>query len=101
MRHLVELHGGRVEAESAGVGRGARFTVTLPLLARPFDQRDVAAPVGGGSSLEGVHVLLVDDEDDARQVLASALELNGAEVTAVASPARPCAARNASRRTCW
>ena len=85
VRHLVELHGGRVAATSAGAGQGATFAVTLPLLAQPREARRDAAPVGGGSTLEGIHVLLVDDEEEARQVIATALELSGAAVTAVAS----------------
>jgi CheY-like chemotaxis protein len=85
VRHLVELHGGGVEAASAGTGRGATFTVTLPLLATGCDERATRPGPSGASRLEGVHVLLVDDEEDARQVLATALELSGAAVTAVAS----------------
>ena len=81
----MELHGGRVAATSAGAGQGATFAVTLPLLAQPREARRDAAPVGGGSTLEGIHVLLVDDEEEARQVIATALELSGAAVTAVAS----------------
>ena len=85
VRHLVELHGGRVAATSAGAGQGATFTVTLPLLVQPRDHRRDVPGISGGSTLQGIHVLLVDDEEDARQVIATALELSGAAVTAVAS----------------
>jgi signal transduction histidine kinase len=87
-RHLVELHGGTVTADSRGVGEGARFTVTLPLATLPAGappgaraREDAAAP----DLLSGVRVLLVDDAPDARDVLREALETFGAEVTAVDS----------------
>ena len=96
VRHLVELHGGTVMAESADDGQGAAFTVTLP--ARPFEERrqdhsgvrDVPAVVAVADdppTLCGVRVLIVDDEDDAREVAASVLRHYGATV-AVAANAR-------------
>jgi signal transduction histidine kinase/CheY-like chemotaxis protein len=100
VRHLVELHGGTVSASSAGEGRGATFTVRLPLAARnvpatheqdpghrptpPAERRDVSASPPG-RLLEGVKVLVVDDEADARDVLRLGLEQRGASVTAAAS----------------
>ncbi|HEV8311292.1 MAG TPA: ATP-binding protein, partial [Methylomirabilota bacterium] len=92
VRHLVELHGGRVKAESPGGGAGASFTVSLPLLlgGRPTG---ASAPSGttplpdAEPTLDGVHVLLVDDEADAREVLTALLEEHGARVTAAASAA--------------
>jgi CheY-like chemotaxis protein len=92
-RHLVELHGGTIEASSAGEGHGSTFTVSVPLL------RAAAADVAGqpavrsegwpvqGGSLEGVRVLVVDDESDARDALALVLERCGARVTVAASAA--------------
>ncbi len=91
VRHLVELHGGRVTAESAGVGRGATFTVHLPLLpSRVSSATDAAASehalVNNNSSfndsmkLQGVTILLIDDETDSREVVAMMLKLCGAEV---------------------
>jgi PAS domain S-box-containing protein len=83
VRHLVELHGGTVSAESDGAERGASFTVDLPLRAV-----NIRRPEAGGDGarreteattdecppqLEGVRILIVDDEEDARQVLAMAL----------------------------
>jgi signal transduction histidine kinase/ActR/RegA family two-component response regulator len=88
-RHLVELHGGSIEAASAGPGEGATFTVTLPLLLQspPPVLRAESAP-GAPVMLGGLRVLLVDDEDDAREAMAVLLRQAGAEVTAVASAAR-------------
>jgi PAS domain S-box-containing protein len=86
VRHLVELHGGTVEAHSDGEGLGARFTVRLPARAvQP--SRDRSAVRGGATwsradatSLAGVRVLVVDDEADARDLVATALGACGAIV---------------------
>jgi PAS domain S-box-containing protein len=90
VKYLVELHGGTVEAASAGEGQGATFKVTLPV-------RAVAAPLGeaGGSpatvessgKLAGVRVLVVDDQDDARELLEMALAFYGADVVTASSAA--------------
>jgi signal transduction histidine kinase/ActR/RegA family two-component response regulator len=81
VKYLVELHGGTVEAASAGEGQGATFKVTLPV-------RAVTTPIGeaGGApvtvksseELAGVRALVVDDEDDARELLTSVLTQYGA-----------------------
>lgn len=96
VRHLVEMHGGTVRAESEGPGQGATFTVTLPV-------RAVAAAGQGGASREaavravsatrdalaltGMRVLVVDDEADARELLVTVLEQFGAEPRAAGSVA--------------
>ncbi|KYF92323.1 two-component hybrid sensor and regulator [Sorangium cellulosum] len=93
VRHLVELHGGTVDAESQGEGRGATFTVTLPLNAAPSSAREepppapwrVALEEGEPAPLCGLHVLLVDDEPDAREMIAFLLEGAGAQVTTAGS----------------
>lgn len=93
MRHLVELHGGRVDAASRGTGNGATFTVWLPALADSIatGSEQLAAPVEEARRfadvprLEGVRVLLVDDEADARELFKSILEDHDVEVTAVSS----------------
>jgi len=88
VRHLVELHGGTVEAASPGEGGGAVFTVMLPLApveatAQPVTRERRA--IAHETLLEGVHVLVVDDDIDARESLVMVLEESGAEVIAVSS----------------
>ena len=85
VRHLVELHGGTVHAESAGAGRGATFAVELPL-ARIGDRTTAARGTGDAHGLlGGRRVLVVDDDADARLVLATMMRQAGAEVTAAAN----------------
>ena len=91
VKQLVELHGGRVRAESAGEHQGSSFIVELPLLplAGRRDAREAApaepAPAAWQDSprLDGVRVLVVDDAQDAREVIQTALTGLGAEVEAV------------------
>jgi len=93
VRQLVELHGGTVSARSQGVGTGATFEVRLPsVLAaeepRRVDRRRTPTPMAsatGSRLLSGVKVLVVDDEEDARELLKTVLESYGATVTIVAS----------------
>jgi signal transduction histidine kinase/DNA-binding response OmpR family regulator len=101
VRHLVELHGGSVVAQSAGEGRGATFTAILPVGGpehRPApDAFQPDAPGDGErddgpSRLEGVRVLLVDDEADARELVARFLTQAGARVETAASAAAAVAA---------
>ncbi|HET7217187.1 MAG TPA: response regulator [Vicinamibacterales bacterium] len=92
VRHLVQQHGGSIEAASEGEGRGATFTVRLPLSpVAPEDtpSADSGEPeaAAGLPSLEGVHVLVVDNERDARNLVTAILERCGASVTAVESAA--------------
>nr|WP_255672567.1 PAS domain S-box protein [Corallococcus sp. AS-1-6] len=94
VRHIVEMHGGTVTAASEGEGRGATFTVRLPLSVT--QRRDPAMPPSpkppvaerGPSpppELGGVRVLVVDDEEDARELLRTLLEDNGAHVVTAGS----------------
>jgi PAS domain S-box-containing protein len=93
VRHLVEQHGGTVRADSEGLGKGATFTVLLPVAAvrteavsEPAADRPV--PAGALSQvLKGVRVLVVDDEASARELVTLALTKHGADVEAVASVA--------------
>jgi CheY-like chemotaxis protein/anti-sigma regulatory factor (Ser/Thr protein kinase) len=80
VRQSVEMHGGKVFAESAGIGKGARFIVELPLVRAPSEAPSVAALPSSGR-LEGVRVLVVDDEEDARELMATILRQRGAIVT--------------------
>jgi hypothetical protein len=88
VRHLVELHAGSVEAVSDGAGQGAAFSVQLPIKnsrasIAADDQRQALAPPG---KLEGISILVVDDEPDSREVLAELLRQYGA-LTRTASSA--------------
>jgi len=102
VRHLVELHGGTVRAESEGEGQGAVFTVLLPVA--PVYQtvgatervhpaaRDTLPLYDCPDRLEGVMVLAVDDEPDTRELLMAGLGQCGAVVTVVGSAAEALAA---------
>ncbi len=97
VRHLVEAHGGCVEAESEGEGRGATFTITLPIRALDpppaEEEAHGAAEVAGAARaahllsnlLQGVRALIVDDDLDSLEILGHTLHGAGAEVTAVQS----------------
>ncbi|HZS04030.1 MAG TPA: ATP-binding protein [Blastocatellia bacterium] len=92
VRHLTELHGGTVRAASDGAGRGATFTVRLPLAGGEAALAGVPSPGGrvpdqGPASLCGARVVVVDDEADTRDILVTMLTRCGAEVTACASAA--------------
>jgi signal transduction histidine kinase/ActR/RegA family two-component response regulator len=92
VKQLVELHGGRVTAESAGTELGATFTVALPMMtsvSSPDSQRSRFAPdpgrqpapiVDADIDLKGVKVLVVEDEPDARDMVKRLLEQRGARV---------------------
>jgi len=95
-RHLVELHGGTIRAESKGIGKGAVFSVDLPLAQERRDparaeerRREVERRRSrmGAVRLDGVHVLLVEDDDDSRKLLGTMLKRNGARVTSTKSAA--------------
>jgi PAS domain S-box-containing protein len=91
VKHLVELHGGAVRADSAGEGQGATFTITLPagvaahpLAGAPEHQAPDAYDL---VSLAGIRILVVEDEPDTREFLTRLLEGQGATVTGAASAA--------------
>jgi signal transduction histidine kinase/ActR/RegA family two-component response regulator len=91
-KHIVEAHKGAIAAQSAGPGKGATFTVRLPMAAVPANRRsrDVPPPGAGrretdNDLLKGVRVLVVDDESDSRDIIARALEARGARVTTAKS----------------
>jgi PAS domain S-box-containing protein len=93
VRHLTEMHGGTVTAESPGDGLGSTFTVRIPLAGM---QSEAEGALEGGDNerektaparppLDGLRVLVVEDEPDARELLALTLECSGARVEAVES----------------
>ena len=88
-RHLVEIHGGTIRAASRGAGEGATFTITLPLIEAVTKAKEPAAAGENGLAtmpqLWGVKVLLVDDDSDTLNVMATALAGRQANVTAVSS----------------
>jgi signal transduction histidine kinase/CheY-like chemotaxis protein len=90
VRHIVEMHGGVVEVESAGPGQGSTFRVRLPLMiihgespatAREHPRSERTAPLGGLEDLHGIRVLAIDDEADALELLRASLEAAGADVS--------------------
>jgi PAS domain S-box-containing protein len=85
VKHLVELHGGEVRVSSAGKGKGSEFKVALPVAAdQQLDGDGVPAQLVADGCLEGASVLVVDDEQDSRELLVRLLQEHGAEVVGVA-----------------
>ena len=96
VRHIVEMHGGTVDASSAGEGQGATFRVRLPVMIVHPEVRDTPrehpraeqrAPLTELGDLTGIHVVAIDDEEDALTLLRVVLEAAGAGVTTFNSPA--------------
>ena len=96
VRHLVELHGGTISAESEGIDHGSVFTVDLPLAQERRDparaeerRREVERrrSRSGAIRLDGIHILLVEDDDDSRKLLGTMLKRYGATVTSTKSAA--------------
>ena len=93
VRHIVEAHGGTVHAESPGVGQGSVFTVKLPLMmartAGEVERRHPTAELAAGvrplQRLDGLRILIVDDEPDSNEAVGNLLVSCGAEVRAAAS----------------
>jgi PAS domain S-box-containing protein len=80
VRHLVELHGGTIHAESAGEGQGATFVVQLPFMPLQPVGRQQSLLSESSANLQGLLVLVVDDEVDTRELMAFLLEQAGARV---------------------
>jgi CheY-like chemotaxis protein/two-component sensor histidine kinase len=94
VRHLVELHGGTVEAESDGVGRGATFRMRLPVrrprgtlvsASAPPDRAGETPPSPAAVRLDGLRILVVDDDADTLNLLVTVLHASGAETLAASS----------------
>jgi signal transduction histidine kinase/AmiR/NasT family two-component response regulator len=80
VRHLVELHGGTIGAESKGEGRGSTFRVRLPLLRNGQSQRGEEPEPIAEDALQGVRVLVVDDDEEVRNFVTVVFRNAGAEV---------------------
>ncbi|HEY3497309.1 MAG TPA: ATP-binding protein [Polyangiaceae bacterium] len=94
VRHIVELHGGRVAVTSSGLNQGSTFTIILPIraVARPASVPPASPALAPAktpeqSSLHGLRILIVDDEPDARELVAEVLLERGAEVERAGSVA--------------
>ena len=89
VRQIVELHGGSIRAESEGLGRGATFTMRVPLASdtEPPEKCAVDAVQSERSTLEGLRILVVDDDAETRESLALLLKFRGANVSDVGSVA--------------
>ena len=92
VRHIIELHGGRVSVSSEGRGRGSTFRISLPVvpsepaaIARPARPMTAASDGPAARQLAGVGVVVVDDDHDARELVTELLQSRGAKVRAVAS----------------
>ena len=83
VKSLVQMHGGTVEAKSAGTGQGSEFVVRLPLAEPPDATHDGAAAGAGAAPLAGQRILVVDDNQDAADTLAMLLDADGAQARAV------------------
>lgn len=86
-RELVQMHGGTICAQSEGPGRGTTFTVDLPLRIESLLDKPLDAPAAPRESLEGVEVLIVEDDNDTRKALGQLLESAGAKVRTAPSAA--------------
>ncbi len=88
VRHIVERHGGSVQATSEGVGRGTTFTVTLPIGGPVSDAPIAGAPTPGPAAkdlLTGLRILVVEDEPDTRELVTVVLKAAGADVAGAGS----------------
>ena len=94
-QHIVEMHGGTISAQSQGVGQGSTFTVKIPLVEKAEEGEGYESAGGEISlapkhsdtapSLDGLQVLVVDDEVDTREWIVTILKQSGSEVKAVSS----------------
>jgi PAS domain S-box-containing protein len=91
-RHLVERHGGTIRAESAGAGRGATFVVELPVAPAAVRTAGEERREGVSAALDGLSILIIDDDADTRALTAMMVEKAGATPVAVSSAAEGYAA---------
>jgi CheY-like chemotaxis protein len=95
VRQLVELHGGEVTATSQ-VNVGSRFVVTFPARTELTIGEPIDAAASGVESLAGIHVLLVEDQEEAREIAAAALQQHGVIITSASSSREALAALDAA-----
>ena len=87
VRNLVELHGGNIQVESAGIGKGTIFTVELPLMSDVETSTEINRSSTTNLDFDGIKILIVDDEPDNLEFLQFVLENYGASVqTATSAP---------------
>lgn len=86
-KHIVDLHGGLLIARSPGIGQGSTFTISLPATAVAAPSDRVGRERFSTTRLDGIHVLVVDDEDDARELVTAILHQSGATADAADSVA--------------
>ncbi|MUH01064.1 GAF domain-containing protein [Scytonema sp. UIC 10036] len=84
-RHIIELHGGTVRADSPGEGQGATFTITLPLMSAITSMNQEVAFMQDALTLQGIQILAVDDDADNLELVTFVLEQAGACVISVSS----------------
>jgi signal transduction histidine kinase len=93
VKHLAELHGGSVEARSKGRGMGATFVLRMPVVSRQVGRELVyfgppdSTPMESSLMLAGLRLLVVEDDEDTRELLVTILRQQGAEVRSVATAA--------------
>ncbi|UBF30487.1 response regulator (plasmid) [Kovacikia minuta CCNUW1] len=85
-KQIIDMHGGYIQADSPGEGQGATFTVRLPLTTQPLPPAPTEQPTIN-QQLSPIHVLVVEDDADNREMLAFTLERYGAKVTSASSAA--------------
>jgi len=95
--HLVELHGGTVTADSPGVSKGATFTVRLPLMKTPSELNQDNSRAFACPNLQGLKILIVDDDADTQELLRFLLEQYGAQATVATSATEAYAALSQSK----
>ena len=83
-QRLIELHGGRIRASSAGLGTGSTFTITLPIAEAP--STDETEPAPAQAAMGSLRIMVVDDNRDSADMLAMSLQIMGHQVRTVYSP---------------
>jgi two-component system CheB/CheR fusion protein len=96
VKQIAELHEGRVQADSAGVDRGARFTVSMPLYKPGVDELG-SEKVGASGALRSKFILVVDDSSESSEMLGKLLEIEGAFVDLARSGAEALEIANKKR----